>query len=285
MNAMSFKAHIKNLAKKRSVKAQVLLQNYMFERFLERLSLSDYKDKFVIKGGMLISAIVGINTRTTMDLDATIRDLLYTAESISKTIKLICAVQVDDEVTLTVGTVTSIRPDDKYSGYKVKITAKYATIETPFSIDISTGDIITPRPVKYTFRGIFEEEKQIELWVYNIETILSEKVETVLRRSTLNTRARDFYDIYILCKTQTYDTTLFCEAFIATALYRGTTELVSDIPALLKQIENSPELKQQWEKYTREFDYASDISYEQVMDAIKVMCVKLHYIINTKRRG
>jgi len=275
MNAMSFKAQIRNLAKKKNVKAQILLQNYMFERFLERLSLSDYKDKFVLKGGMLISSIVGIDTRTTMDLDATMRGLPFTDESISNTIKSICSVTVDDDVELAVGVVTPIRPDDKYGGFRMKITAKYATIETPFSIDISTGDVITPQPVKYTLRGIFNEEKQIEVWTYNIETILSEKVETALRRSTLNTRARDFYDIYILCTTQPYDAMLFREAFNATTHHRGTTEQLSDIPNLLKQIEDSADLRQQWEKYRREFDYASAISYEQVVDALRDVSIKL----------
>ena len=275
INAMSFKAQIRNLAKKKNVKAQILLQNYMFERFLERLSLSDYEDKFVLKGGMLISAIVGIDTRTTMDLDATMRGLPFTEESISNIMKLICAVPVDDDIELAVGAVTPMRPDDKYGGYRLKIMAKYATVETPFSIDISTGDVITPQPVKYTFRGIFDTEKQIEVWAYNIETILSEKVETALRRSTLNTRARDFYDIYILCTTQPYDAVLLREAFTATAHHRGTTEQVSDISNLLKQIEDSAELKQQWEKYRREFSYASDISYEQVVDVLKTVSFKL----------
>ena len=275
MNAMSFKAQIKNLAKKKNVKAQILLQNYMFERFLERLSLSDYKDKFVLKGGMLISAMVGIDSRTTMDLDATLRGLPFTEESISESMKEICAVPVNDDITLTVGTITPIRPGDRYGGYRMKITANYSTVETPFSIDISTGDVITPHPVKYTFQGIFDEEKQIEIWAYNLETVISEKVETVLRRSTLNTRARDFYDIYILCTTQAYDTLLLREAFIATSNHRGTTEQVSDIPNLLKQIEDSVELRQQWEKYRREFDYATDISYEQVVDTLKTVSMKL----------
>jgi len=274
-NAMSFKAQIKNLAKKKNIKAQILMQNYMFERFLERLSLSDYNDKFVLKGGLLISAIVGIDTRTTMDVDATMRGLLFTEESISKTIKAICAVQVDDDVEIIVGPVTATRSDDKYGGYRIKLTAKFITVETPFSLDISTGDIITPQPVKYTFRGILDEEKQIEVWAYNIETILSEKVETVLRRSTLNTRARDFYDIYILCTTQHYDAVLLREAFAATAHHRGTAEQVSDIPALIKQIEGSPELMQQWEKYRTEFKYASDISYEQIVDTLKSVSMKL----------
>ena len=192
-NAMSLKAQIRNLAKEKNIKAQVLLQNYMFERFLERLSLSDYKDKFVLKGGVLVAALVGMDIRSTMDLDATIRGLPLTEESILETITVICAFPVQDEVTIKVGTVNQIRPDDVYGGYRIKLTAVYDTIETPFSVDISTGDIITPQAVKYTFRGIFDEGKQIEIWAYNIETVMAEKIETILRRNTLNTRPTAIY--------------------------------------------------------------------------------------------
>jgi predicted nucleotidyltransferase component of viral defense system len=272
---MSLKAQIRNLAKKKNVKAQVLLQNFMFERFLERLSLSEYKDKFILKGGMLIAAIVGIDARSTMDLDATLRGLPLTEENIHKAVTAICSYPVQDDVMLTAGIVTPIRPDDIYGGYRVKITAVYDTIETPLTVDISTGDVITPQPVKYTFRGMFDEEKSIELWAYNIETVLSEKLETILSRTTLNTRARDFYDIFILGTTQPYDAVLLKEAFAATTAHRGTAGQIADIAALLKQIEGSSELRQMWEKYRKEFDYAADITYEQVMYALRNVCKKL----------
>lgn len=158
-NAMSFKAQIRNLAKKRNVKAQVLLQNYMFERFLERLSLSEYRDKFVLKGGMLVAALVGMDARSTMDLDATLRGLPLTEENIRKALTAICNFPIQDEVTLTLGRTEPIRLDDTYGGYRGKIIAVYDTIETPFSVDISTGDVITPQAIKYSFRGIFDEEK------------------------------------------------------------------------------------------------------------------------------
>jgi predicted nucleotidyltransferase component of viral defense system len=273
--AMSLKAQIRNLAKKRNVKAQVLLQNYMFERFLERLSLSEYKDKFLLKGGMLIAAIVGMDARSTMDMDATLRGLPLTEESIRKAITAICDFPIQDEVKLIVGTIAPIRPDDVYGGYRVKITAMYDTIETPLSADISTGDVITPHAVKYTFHGIFDEEKQIEIWAYNIETVMAEKVETILRRNTLNTRSRDFYDIFILSTTQTYNPAFLKEAVSATAAHRATTEQIADIPALLKMITDSAELRQMWEKYRREFDYAADITYEQVLKALNDVCALL----------
>ena len=274
-NAMSFNAQIRNLAKKRNVQAQVLLQNYMFERFLERLSLSEYRDKFVLKGGMLVAAIVGMDARSTMDLDATLRGLPLTEESIRKALTAICNFPIQDEVRLTIGKIEPIRSDDTCGGYRVKITAVYDTIETPFSVDISTGDVITPQTVKYSFRGIIDEEKQFEILAYNIETVMAEKIETILRHNTLNTRPRDFYDIYILNSTQTYNRAYLKEAVSATAAHRGTTEQIADIPVLLKMIADSTELRRMWDKYRREYDYANDITYEQVLQSLSNVCMKI----------
>jgi len=210
-----------------------------------------------------------------MDLDATIRGLSFSEESILTTMNDICSHTVDDGVILTVGGVTPIRADDEYGGYRAKITAVYETIETPFNIDISTGDVITPHPVKFIFRGMFDDEKQIELWAYNIETVISEKLETVLRRGTFNTRPRDFYDIYVLHTTQQYDVSLLKEAYTATVFHRNTAGQVADTQKILGQIEGSAELRQQWEKYRREFAYAADLSYENVIEALTTVCERL----------
>lgn len=271
-NVMSLKAQIKNLAKKKNIKAQVLLQNYMFERFLERLSLSKYKDKFVLKGGVLIATIVGMDSRSTMDLDATLTGLPFTEKCVRDTITAVCDVALQDDVSMIVGTVTPIRSDDIYGGYRVKITASYDVINIPFSVDISTGDVITPEAVKHIFNGIIDDKKQIELWAYNIETILAEKIETILRRTTLNTRARDFYDVFILCTTQNYDRSLFNNALSVTASHRGTTEQIADVSALLKIIADSSELRQLWKKYQMEYEYAKNISYDQIMNVLNDVC-------------
>lgn len=200
--AMSLKAKIKNIAKQKNIPAQVILQNYMFERLLVRLAESEYKDKFVLKGGMLVAAIVGLDNRATMDLDTTLKSLPLTPESITGALQNVCAIESDDDVTFEVGTVTPIRDDDVYGGYRVMLNAKYDTIVTPLSIDVSTGDAITPNPVEYTFSEIFNDKKSYRLWAYNIETVMAEKVETILRRGVFNTRPRDFYDAYILATTQ-----------------------------------------------------------------------------------
>ena len=267
--AMSLKAKIRNIAKQKNIPAQVILQNYMFERLLVRLAESEYKDKFVLKGGMLVAAIVGLDNRATMDLDTTLKSLPLTPEAITGALQQVCAIESDDDVTFEVGTVTPIRDDDIYGGYRVMLNAKYDTIVTPLSIDVSTGDAITPNPVEYSFSEIFNDEKSYRLWAYNIETVMAEKVETILRRGVFNTRPRDFYDAYILATTQKFDKALFTEALKATAAHRGTTEQIADISTIIKNIEESPELRTMWDKYRKQFAYAENISYENVLHEVK----------------
>lgn len=268
-HAMSLKAKIRNIAKQKNIPAQVILQNYMFERLLVRLAESEYKDKFVLKGGMLVAAIVGLDNRATMDLDTTLKSLPLTPEAITGALQKVCAIKSDDDVTFEVGTVTPIRDDDIYGGYRVMLNAKYDTIVTPLSIDVSTGDAITPNPVEYTFSEIFDDEKSYRLWAYNIETVMAEKVETILRRGVFNTRPRDFYDAYILATTQKFDKALFAEALKATAAHRGTTEQIADIPTIIKNIEESTELRTMWDKYRKQFAYAEGIGYESIIAALE----------------
>ena len=267
--AMSLKAKIRNIAKQKNIPAQVILQNYMFERLLVRLAESEYKEKFVLKGGMLVAAIVGLDNRATMDLDTTLKSLPLTPEAITSALQSVCAIKSDDDVTFEIGTVTPIRDDDIYGGYRVMLNAKYDTIVTPLSIDISTGDAITPSPVEYTFSEIFDDEKSYRLWAYNIETVMAEKVETILRRGVFNTRPRDFYDAYILATTQAFDKALFAEALKATAARRGTTEQIADISTIIKNIEESTELRAMWDKYRKRFAYAEGITYESIIAVLE----------------
>ena len=234
--AMKLKAKIKNYAKSNNIAAQVVLQNYMFECFLLRLSKSEYKEKFVIKGGMLIAAIVGLDTRSTMDLDATLKNLPLSEEKIIEAVKNICSIKLDDDVFFDTVSISTIRKDDKYGGFCVRLNAIYETIVTPLSIDVSTGDAITPSPVQYEFSGMFDDEIRIQLWGYNIETVMAEKVETVLSRGVFNTRPRDYYDIYILGTTQKYDRKLFKEALKATAVHRGSLKNISEKEQIIETI-------------------------------------------------
>lgn len=269
--AMSLKAKIRNIAKQKNIPAQVILQNYMFERLLVRLSASEYKEKFVLKGGMLVAAIVGLDNRATMDMDTTLKNLPLTPEAIRSALEDICSIAFDDGVVYEIGTISPIRKDDIYGGYRVMLNARFDIMLTPLSIDVSTGDVITPHAVQYNFSEIFDDEKSYELWAYNIETVMAEKVETILRRGIFNTRPRDFYDAYILTTTQKFDIMVFEDALKATANHRGTTNQIADVPSILHNIEESPELKMMWDKYRKQFFYAKNITYEQIMDSIKAL--------------
>ena len=267
--SMSFKAKINNYAKKNHLPAQVVLQNVMFERFLERLSKSEYRDKFVIKGGMLISALVGLDTRATMDLDTTLRKLALTEEKVREAIEKICAVDLSDDISFRINSVAPIRKDDVYGGFRVKIEALFEDIVTPLSIDVSTGDVITPEAVKYEIGGIMDDTVRIKVWGYNIETALAEKVETILSRDVLNTRPRDYYDVYILVKEREYDRKTFQNALRATAEHRGSWERIEHWEPILDRLTDSEDLRNLWEKYRREFHYARDIAFEETIEAAR----------------
>jgi len=269
MNAMSLKAKIRNVAKAKGVSAQVVLQNYFFERFLDRLSRSEYRDKFILKGGFLIAAMAGLDARSTMDMDATTRSFPLDEKHIRAAMDAISKIPEDDGIVFQIGKIAFIREDDEYGGFRVSLDAIYENINIPLSVDITTGDIITPKPVKRTFKSLFNDTARFKLWAYNTETILAEKIETILRRSVGNTRSRDFYDVYLITNTQSFDNGIFHQALSATSAHRGTTDKISDVHEILKAIEESPMLKNQWKKYQQEYSYAEDVTYEDTIKAIK----------------
>ncbi len=268
--AMSLKAIIRNLAKKKNMSAQVVLQNYMFERFLERLSKSVFREKFILKGGMLIAALVDIANRSTMDMDVTVKNYLMNTEELIRAIRNICSISIQDDVSFTFTGIEAIRDDDTYGGYRVGIRAEYDTIITPMQIDITTGDAITPTEVFYPFKMIFNEGT-IDVWTYPIETVLAEKVETILRRGTFNTRPRDFYDVYILTKTQKFEPSTFADALRATATHRETTHIFTAISKRVQEIKDDETLILRWITYSKNYPYAEGITYDEVMDALYVL--------------
>jgi predicted nucleotidyltransferase component of viral defense system len=267
--AMQLKDKIKNLALKNHIPAQAVLQNFMLERLLERISVSKYKETFVLKGGMLIASMVGISNRTTMDMDATLRDYPLSEANIREIFSEICAIQLDDEVTLSLDHILSIREEDEYGGYRVAIVARYESINTPLKIGITTGDVITPKAVRYEFHSILSN-KRIKVWAYNLETVLAEKVETILRRSVLNTRPRDFYDVYILVKTKrkTINDQTFIKALKATAERRGSLQALQGKDRILATIQSDPTMRQRWERYCRENYYAEGIDFDDLIVAM-----------------
>ena len=266
---MQLKDKIKNLALKNHVPAQAVLQNFMLERLLERISLSKYKDMLILKGGMLIASMVGINNRTTMDMDATLRGYPLSENTIREAFSEICAIQLDDEVILTLDHILPIREEDEYGGYRVAIVARYESINTPLKIDMTTGDVITPRAVRYEYHSILSN-KRIKVWAYNLETILAEKVETILRRSVLNTRPRDFYDVYIIVKTkhQEINTKIFIAALKATSERRGSLQALQSKDRILVTIQSDPTMRQRWGRYCKENYYAEGIDFDDVIGAM-----------------
>jgi len=266
--AMSLKGRINNYAKKYKIAAQVVLQNYMFERFLLRLSKSEYQQKFVVKGGMLIAAIVGLDTRSTMDLDTTLRNLPLTEEKIRTAIQSICEIDMQDEVDFHILSIAPIRKDEQYGGFRVRLDAVYDTITTPLSIDVTTGDVITTSAVPYEFGGIFDETVRINIWGYNVETVLAEKAETILSRGVFNTRPRDYYDIYILGTTQAIDKALYRAALAATADHRGSSTQISNPENIIARLSESSDLKQLWAKYQKKFFYAQGIAFESILEVL-----------------
>lgn len=272
MNDMSLKAKIRNIAKSKNISAQAVLQNYLMNRFLYRLSVTEYKEKFVIKGGMLISSIVGIEHRSTMDLDTTLRNLPLTETAIKSAFESICSVQTEDGIEFKFESIAPIRDDDEYGGYRVSFSAAYGKINAPMSMDVSTGDIITPGAAKHEFADMFEDDLTFELWSYPLETILAEKVETILSRGVDNTRPRDFYDIYMLSGFN-YKSETFKAAFNATASHRESADKITDVAGIISTISESTEMNKRWENYVRQMPYAEGISFDDTLDSI--ICLML----------
>ena len=272
ITARQLKDLIRNLSKKKSADAQILMRNYMMERLLERISLSDYKDRLILKGGMLVAAMVGLDARSTMDLDATVKGANVSVEDVEHIISSVLSVPLEDGVDFRVKRISEIMEEADYPGVRVSMETTFDGVVTPLKIDISTGDVITPREVRYSFK-LMLEERFIEVWAYNLETVLSEKLETVISRNVTNTRMRDFYDIHILGQLygETLCATVLCDAFVATAKKRGTLEQMKDAAAVFDEVEGSPVMEKLWQSYQKNYPYASDLSWHTVMDSVRAL--------------
>lgn len=268
--AKQLKDLIRNLSKKKSADAQILMRNYMMERFLERMSVSQYQDKFILKGGMLVAAMVGLDARATMDIDATIKGADVNVETVERIISDIVSVPLEDGVTFRIKQISEIMDEADYPGVRVSMETEFDGVRTPLKIDISTGDVITPREIQYSFK-LMLEERSIDVWAYNLETVLAEKLETVISRNITNTRMRDFYDIHILLKlySNMLDEQVLGEALQATAKKRGTERYLSDAADILNEVQNDPNMQKLWNAYQKKFSYAEDISWDMVMESIK----------------
>ena len=261
---------IRNLSQKKSADAQILMRNYMMERFLERISLSDYKDRFILKGGMLVAAMVGLDARSTMDLDATVKGTNVNVKDVGNMISSILSVPVEDGVTFRVKKISEIMEEAEYPGVRVSMETTFDGVRTPLKVDISTGDVITPREVRYSFK-LMLEERSIEVWAYNLETVLAEKLETVISRNITNTRMRDFYDIHILKQLyeETLSTSMLRDALAATAKKRGTLQQIQNAGAVFDEIEENPVMKKLWQSYQNNYSYAANLPWHTVMDSVR----------------
>lgn len=268
-NAMQLKGIIKNMAAKNGINANAILQNYMLERLLECISVSEYKWKFILKGGMLISAMVGLDSRTTMDMDATIKGVDFSKDMLISIFEQIIKVPVQDDVKFSLEGIEEIREEAEYGGYRISLEAVYETVIVPLKIDISTGDAITPKEVLYSFDLLFENRK-IEILAYNLETVLAEKFETIISRGILNTRARDFYDIYILTTLQEKNINKedFKSALASTTAKRETLIKINNSVSAIEEIKEDKTIQEIWKVYTKKFDYASDIVFGDTITAL-----------------
>lgn len=274
------KALIRNLSKEKNVKSEILIRNFMLERLLERISLSEYKNQFILKGGMLIASIVGVETRSTVDLDTTIRGFKLNENEIERVFNEILAVHIDDGLYLTLLKIENIRDDSEYPGIRVSINAVFDKTKQTLKVDITTGDRITPSAIEYPFKTMFGDS-EISVLAYNLETVFAEKLETILVRGTTNTRMRDFYDVYILMHLheQDLDELILKKAFQETAIYRGSYKLIEvNATEYVLMIEESKVLENHWKQYRLKNEYATNVEWFQALSSVRKVLNKLQVI-------
>ena len=264
------KGRIKSVAKQNNADARTLMRIYMMERFLERLAQSEYRDNFIIKGGILVTAMIGVAHRSTMDIDTSMKNLNLSAEDALRVVNQVKDIDLDDGVSFEVKDVSNIMDEMEYPGIRVTMNANVGRLITPLKIDISTGDVITPRAIEFNY-DLLLEDRSISLWSYNLETILAEKSQTVLARGILNTRMRDFYDIRMLLDTyeDKVNKVVLKDAFAATCNKRGTDHLQEQAEEIIKIIEADEQLQVLWRAYQKKYSYAAEIDYASVISGVR----------------
>ena len=264
------KGAIRNIAVSKSLHPQEVLQMFLFERILERLSVSPWRDHFILKGGLLISSMIGIGERTTMDMDTTVRGIPMEEQQITDVIRSVIEQDLDDGIQFIFRSIEPIREDDAYNNFRVHLDARYGKINAPMKIDITMGDKITPAAVCYDFPCLFEE-KRVPVMAYTLETILAEKYETIIRRNIATTRARDFYDLYTLFRIYRADVRvpILKEAVTHTAEKRDSLDDMAEWQDIVQDIRDEAALRVLWWNYQADNTYAADVSFEQVVDIVE----------------
>lgn len=276
MSAEQVKAHVRKLAGGNAAMAQMIVRQYFMERFLVRLSRSSYRDRFILKGGVLVSAMVGQKSRTTLDMDVTVRGFTLTVENAQKVVAEIALIKTDDGVRFHIDKTEPILNNADYGGVRVSLEAEMEQMRTPLKIDLSAGDAITPDAVVYPFKLIFGAGT-IALKAYNLETILAEKLETILSRGVANTRMRDFYDVFIL-SVRRIDVALLSKAFQNTMSRRGSAVLLSRVGMVFEELQSDSEMRRLWIAYQRKFDYASGIKWPDAVEAASALFSKIEVL-------
>ena len=264
---------IRNLSKEVGIEAHVLIRKYMMERFLERVSSSKYNGSFILKGGMLVAAFVGVEARATMDIDTTIKGIPVTMVDMERTITEISNIDLDDNVKFRIKKVSEIMDEAEYSGIRFSMDALLDGAVIPLKIDISTGDVITPREIAYSYKLMFED-RTIPIMTYPIETVLAEKLETVISRSITNTRMRDFYDIHILLKSQNINADILALALERTAKKRGNFSLLENAESVLKIVKSDEDMKRLWDIYQKKFKYAGEYTWDEVIHSVRELSIE-----------
>ena len=267
MNSMQVKDKLKNIAVKKNIEFNTLLRLYMYDRFIERLAVSKYRDNFILKGGFYLSTLFGLESRSTNDIDTAIKDANFTKENVEKMIKSIIAIDINDGALISFIEIGNIREEDQYGGFRVILNVKVDTIRETFQIDIATGDSITPKPIVYKYLPILGD-RYINIWSYNIETVIAEKLETILRRAEANSRTRDYYDLYLIY-TKGWNNVNFNDVHKAidkTVKKRNYTGNIEEAIAILK---DSKIIKNRWDSYKKKYEYAKNIDYDKIMQCIE----------------
>lgn len=269
-NLMQLKRLIRNLSKEKKLNPQIVLRNYMMERILERISILEYNNYFILKGGMLVTSLAGIAERSTIDMDITLKSIKSTKENINNIFEEIINIDLNDGVKFNIEKVSEIREEDNYYGYRISIISKIEKAKTPLKIDITTGDKITPSEIQYNYKLLLEN-RNINIFAYNKETLLAEKIETIISRNILNTRMRDFYDIYIILKlfNQELDKNLLKKATYETFTKRETINLLKEKDQIVANIFKDQIMKNYWTQYSKKYHYSKDITWEEIEKIIK----------------
>ncbi len=269
-NAMQLKAKVNNLAIKFGIFPQYALQNYYIEHFLTRLSISPYRENFIIKGGVLLMSLLGLANRTTMDIDTTLRGIPMDKSRLKKVLDDVCNMDIDDECVFKVVNITDIAEHNDYPGLRVELLVVQETMRAQILIDITTGDSITPDAEEKELSLMFEEGT-IPLLAYSIETLLAEKIETILSRGILNSRPRDFYDIYLLWKMKSVQIRMdiMRRALQQTCEKRKTESLINQSDTILSEIELNSTMQVRWKDYRKTFSYAKEISFKETIDSVR----------------